>query len=163
MRKFDNFVDFDPMFSTIRNLEDITPNEKILLSKIISFYINEKKCTSSNGWFATRLSVKKNTISTMVNNLLKKEYITCTYYFDPNNQAKKRWIKITQKTVNLITKDSQKEITPRDRCKYDVNALVKKMEREAMNDNQHSSFNAEDDEYGFFDFNTEEIASEIDF
>ena len=62
MRKFDNFVDFDPMFSTIRNLEDITPNEKILLSKIISFYINEKKCTSSNGWFATRLSVKKNTI-----------------------------------------------------------------------------------------------------
>ena len=46
MRKFDNFVDFDPMFSTIRNLEDITPNEKILLSKIISFYINEKKCTA---------------------------------------------------------------------------------------------------------------------
>jgi DNA-binding MarR family transcriptional regulator len=152
MRKFDNFVDFDPMFSTIRNLEDITPNEKILLSKIISFYINEKKCTSSNGWFATRLSVKKNTVSTMINNLFKKEYITCSYYFDPNNQAKKRWIKITQKTINLITKNTQlqKEQQPTE-YKYDINSLVKKMEKEAM------------EEYGFFGNDNKEIASEIDF
>lgn len=153
MRKFDNFVDFDPMFSTIRNLEDITPNEKILLSKIISFYINEKKCTSSNGWFATRLSVKKNTISTMINNLLKKEYITCSYYFDPNNQAKKRWIKITQKTIDLITKNTQPQKEPQPTgYKYDISSLIKKMEKEAMNE-----------EYGFFGTDNKEIASEIDF
>lgn len=153
MRKFDNFVDFDPMFSTIRNLEDITPNEKILLSKIISFYINEKKCTSSNGWFATRLSVKKNTISTMINNLLKKEYITCSYYFDPNNQAKKRWIKITQKTIDLITKNTQPQKEPQPtEYKYDISSLIKKMEKEAMNE-----------EYGFFGTDNKEIASEIDF
>ena len=112
MRKLDNFVDFDPMFETIRRTEEITPNEKILLSKIITFYINEKKCTAGNGWFATNLVVKKNSISTMINNLLRKGFIECTYYYDSETQTKKRWIKITQKTINLITKNAQQEVAP---------------------------------------------------
>lgn len=112
MRKLDNFVEFDPMFSTISVLKEISPNEKMLLGKIISFYINEKKCTAGNGWFATRLEVKKNSISTMINNLLKTGFIECTYYYDSDSQVKKRWIKITQKTINLITKNAQQEVAP---------------------------------------------------
>ena len=165
MRKLDNFVNFDPMFSTISNSEEITPNEKILLSKIITFYINEKKCTAGNGWFATRLTVKKCSISVMINSLLRKGFIECTYYFDNDSQTKKRWIKITQKTINLITKDTLKEVTPAKEFssfnaeepqptgyKYDINSLIKKMEKEAMSG-----------EYGFFGNDNEEIASEIDF
>ena len=160
MRKFDNFVEFDPMFSTISVLKEISPNEKMLLGKIITFYINEKKCTAGNGWFATRLEVKKNSISTMINNLLRKGFIECTYYFDPDSQVKKRWIKITQKTINLITKDTlkevaptkeeqpqkpQQEVAPNKPVRVDLEAIIQKGKDDVMQD-KPSSLNAE---YGF--------------
>ena len=160
MRKFDNFVEFDPMFSTISVLKEISPNEKMLLGKIITFYINEKKCTAGNGWFATRLEVKKNSISTMINNLLRKGFIECTYYFDSDSQIKKRWIKITQKTINLITKNAQQEVAPTKEeqpqkpqqevapnkpVRVDLEAIIQKGKDDVMQD-KPSSLN---EEYGF--------------
>lgn len=149
MRKFDNYITFDPLFSTIEMLEDISSTEILVLTKIIGFHINNKACTGSNGWFATQLSIKKGTVGSAIHNLVKLGYIECSYFYDPQVQVKKRWVKITEKTLNLITKkptfmeEVKEEVAPGiedgyENYSYDIKRLIKKMETEVL-----------DEEYGF--------------
>ena len=149
MRKFDNYVTFAPLFSTIEMLEDISSTEILVLTKIIGFHINNKACTGSNGWFATQLSIKKGTVGSAIHNLVKLGYIECSYFYDPQVQVKKRWVKITEKTLNLITKkpafmdEVKEEVAPGiedgyENYSYDIKRLIKKMEAEVL-----------DEEYGF--------------
>ena len=145
MRKFDNYITFDPLFSTIEMLEDISSTEILVLTKIIGFHINNKACTGSNGWFATQLSIKKGTVGSAIHNLVKLGYIECSYFYDPQVQVKKRWVRITEKTLNLITKkptfmeEVKEEVAPGiednyEGYNYDIKKLIKKLEAEASNE-----------------------------
>ena len=81
--------------------------------------------------------------------MVKLGYIECSYFYDPQVQVKKRWVKITEKTLNLITKkptfmeEVKEEVAPGiedgyENYSYDIKRLIKKMEAEVL-----------DEEYGF--------------
>jgi DNA-binding MarR family transcriptional regulator len=125
---------------TILSLTDVSSTEKIILGLIITLSEN-KKCTISNWGIEKAVGVKKGTVGSAIHNLVKLGYIECSYFYDPQVQAKKRWVKITEKTLNLITKkptfmeEVKEEVAPGiedsyEGYNYDIKALIKKLEAE---------------------------------
>ena len=161
---------FIQVYEAIIDQEDLNSNEILALCKFIALSSAPKGCIISNEEIARFLKTSVRNVGKILKSLKDKDYII-PIYTKKHGFVEDRKIEFTLKTKLLLgvttgvpqpkyvvrnqqqkSQQKQQQKPQPTGYKYDINSLIKKMEKEAMNE-----------EYGFFGTDNKEIASEIDF
>ncbi|MBN1077734.1 helix-turn-helix domain-containing protein [Clostridium botulinum] len=102
--------------ANVRYDKDLTANAKLLYGEITALCNEKGYCWATNNYFADLYGVNKNTISTWINNLVKKGYLISEFKYKlGTNEIDKRYLKIN--TSPIITHDN----TYTEKTEYPIN------------------------------------------
>ena len=114
--------------------------QAVWLSEMVSLSLKTGYCFKDKGELALYFKIREQSITDMINKFKKKGYLTVE---SKEIKGKKRKVFVPSaylmellRPTNTSYKESQSKNKQKSR-KYDVDALIKKMENEAMNEGEY--------------------------